>query len=497
MSTLDRVEVLDPRDVPFRDVKADRTVYLMRSLSADSSMDRAAGSYVIGIGGQREMVASSERHPDFDVAAMVEFASRDQAVAAVVAHESGLYFLANEGKRNFFSADRNLGLLNEAFADVAKAPGAKVIYDGGVESPREPRLDRGDFVTVGRAGAREASPDGHMGITRDSVLSEKWVVAGFSGGRVALNPTNGNPYARSISAEAVNLTRFDVDRAAELRALRGDREGHRELMTLRANAERHRDPTPLAPGDVVMLGSRASQHVAEFLRSGATLRAASLPWRVDSIEGGFVKLTSYAGGGPLEAHVRDPSVTRLREGDVALLRGLAANGPDRDLAAAVVAVTRPLEAWKAVAVSGEVKSPSVIEVKVTKEEVSGAISMLNYARPNPRLSDVANVIADLAPAIAQPEWGRKAEHGVERFRMVQTGEVKSGREALVALRDGFGVGEYRKLAFDADHVRQIVSVMGPRYGKTHEGVLEEAAGRSSASKGLGQPKSAKFVGASR
>ena len=482
-----RIETLDPRDVPFKDIHPDRTVFLMRSPYADSAMEAGAGSYVIGIGGQHQMMAVARERDGFEVAAMVEFRDRRQAVDGAMAHDANLFFLGNVGQVNVFPGSRNMALVTEAFFDVANAPGAKIVYDGGVAGLGERDLKRGEFVTVNRAGAREASPPDHPGITREEVLAEKWLVSSVSGDRVGLSPTNGNPYSRSISADVRNVARFDPAEAANARARHGDRDGYREMMTVRANGTLPRDRRSLAAGDVVMLGTRAARQASDEAEIGYASRAAGVPWRVEGESAGVVKLSAYVGGRPVAAHLRDPGVVRLDAADLSGLAILASMGADRDLAASLVAATEDRSSER------DVRSAGSMELKVRRSELALAISLLRGVGAPSSSGDVAGMLADMAPAIRQEQWAAKEPGG----DMVRTGKVTSGLSALEALHRGFGSGEYRKVAFDPGHASRLAAAMGPAYVDSHERVVLDLVDRGSRDSGKVQASPSRSVGASR
>lgn len=114
-----------------------------------------------------------------------------------------------------------------------------------------------------------------------------------------------------------------------------------------------------------------------------------------------------------------------------------------------------------------------ISIIASRQDVSDAITMLNDRDGS--MTPTGRVLAGLAPAIAQVQWA-KGEYG----RLKETGEVKSGKDALIALRDGFGKGEHRRVTLDADKVGALLKMAGPILKGTYEDVLETSAQRDAA-----------------
>lgn len=120
----------------------------------------------------------------------------------------------------------------------------------------------------------------------------------------------------------------------------------------------------------------------------------------------------------------------------------------------------------------EARAPKMAII-ASRQDVSDAIAILSDREGS--VTPTGRVLAGLAPAIAQAQWTKGADG-----RLTATGEIKSGRDALIALRDGFGKGEHRKVTLDAAKAQTLIDGMGPVFRGAHEQVMATSARRDAA-----------------
>lgn len=135
----------------------------------------------------------------------------------------------------------------------------------------------------------------------------------------------------------------------------------------------------------------------------------------------------------------------------------------------------------AVAAPGKEPLP-LVEILASKKDVKRAIDVLHErnlleTRTGKGDTPTSRVLAGLAPAIVQPQWEKRKDGS-----MRETGEVKSGTEALERLAETFGRGEHRRILIDADKAQAMMRAMNTDMPKAYQEVLAETASRAAARK---------------
>lgn len=113
-------------------------------------------------------------------------------------------------------------------------------------------------------------------------------------------------------------------------------------------------------------------------------------------------------------------------------------------------------------------TPAII---VSRDELTDAIAAVRTGSATQ--SPTANLLSNLTTAIAQRQWEKDAGG-----RLKETGEIKSGVEALEALRDGFGTGSHRKLTLDPQKLQTLTVTGGHLLGREFAEVVAKVAATS-------------------